>query len=174
MSRLKRLIKKAENTVELIAKANWCVRVESYSGYSGYENSQDMKPTEYDDEAVDLAEEDFEKSKAVLLEVMQESCPHLVDIKFDLDTDDASSYFHGIFSEEPDEEEKARFLDEITGQYSDGWGEGLEQHAFKTEEEDEEYEVEDRETGEYYTEQGNIEHEYFVVLWPDDFKIEFI
>lgn len=173
MSRL-RLVKKAENTVELIAKANWCIRIESYSGYTGYENSRDIKPTEADDEAVDFAQNSFEESKDILLEVLQRECPHLVDIRFDLDTDDASSYFYGTFSEEPDENEKEKFLDEISGQYSDGWGEGLEQNAFKTEEEDEEYEVEDSETGEYYTEQGNIENEYFVVLWPDDFKIELI
>ena len=72
---------------------------------------------------------------------------------------------------ELNEEQKKAVLDYLSGQFSDGWGEGVEQRAFKEDvETEEEYNEEYDEYEEY-----DVNVEYYIHFWqPKNFKLEFI
>lgn len=154
MSRL-RLIKKAESNVKLIAKANWIVEEQYLNLNNKKFGSNFYLPSEDDENALSFVRKKFIAEKEDILKSMQEECPHLIDIDFELKLD-ASSYFYGFFSKELDEEEKQNFLETVEWQYSDGIGKQLEYFEYRTRKKD------------------NMEYSYNIVLYPDDFYIELI
>lgn len=77
-------------------------------------------------------------------------------------------------SRELTEAEKKNLLDYLTGQFSDGYGEGLEQHEFYTETDWETYEEWDDEEEEYYEAEYECTTCHYFHLWqPKNFKLEF-
>ena len=71
--------------------------------------------------------------------------------------------------------EKDALLDYLAGQFSDGYGEGLEQQAFNSYTETVEEEDWDEETQEWYIYPHDIEVNMYLHLWQsDDFKLEFV
>lgn len=71
--------------------------------------------------------------------------------------------------------EKKALLDYLSGQFSDGYGEGLEQQAFTTYTDTETSEEYDEENDEYYEDEYNITVYCFLNLWHrGDFELEFV
>lgn len=71
--------------------------------------------------------------------------------------------------------EKDALLDYLAGQFSDGYGEGLEQQAFNSYTETVDIEDWDEETQEWYTYSHEIEVYMYLHLWQsEDFRLEFV
>lgn len=73
------------------------------------------------------------------------------------------------------DEEKKILLNYLTGQFSDGYGEGLEQNAFYSDTEVEECEEYDEQTGEYFYEEYDVDVNMYLHLWQyKGFHLEFV
>lgn len=73
------------------------------------------------------------------------------------------------------EDEKKALLKYLSGQFSDGYGEGLEQDEFYSAMEYEECEEYDEESEEYYTDEYEVKTSYYLHLWQsEDFALEFV
>lgn len=73
------------------------------------------------------------------------------------------------------EAEKDALLDYLAGQFSDGYGEGLEQQAFNSYTETVEMDTWDEETQEWYMSPHDLEVNMYLHLWQlEDFKLEFV
>lgn len=95
-----------------------------------------------------------------------------VDVK--LISEVPCSWTEIIATRELTDDEKTNLLEYLTGQFSDGYGEGLEQREFHTYKDYEEYEEYDEETGEQYLADAEIYYSCYLHLWQDtDFKLEF-
>lgn len=76
---------------------------------------------------------------------------------------------------ELNEIEKDALLDYLTGQFSDGYGEGLEQHEFNSYTETEESEEWDEEEQETYMSEYDVQVDMYLHLWqPKNFHLEFV
>lgn len=159
MSRLK-LVKEAEE-IDFTIQGTWLFEVNRYGGYDEYvEESFTAQPGEYEeyiDEAVSFAENDFEDVKDIILEQCNDKCKDDEEVRniwFNLGYD--KSYMHIYCNKKFSDETKEKIKEVIIGQYSDGWGEGLEQHPFKSFEDDE-----------------GVQNEFCIKLWTPstDFKI---
>lgn len=77
---------------------------------------------------------------------------------------------------ELNEEQKKAVLDYLSGQFSDGWGEGVEQRPFSEDTEtDEEWIESDDDEDEGYCEEYDVNVEYFIHFWQSkNFKLEFV
>ena len=159
MSRL-RLVKRAEE-MDFTIQGTWLVEVNRYGGNDEYEEeSFTADPSAYDDyidEATSFAENDFEDAKDIILEQCNDECKDgekVLGILFNLGL--YKSYMHIYCNKKFSNETKEKIKEVIIGQYADGWGEGLEQHPFKSFEDDE-----------------GVQNEFCVKLWTPstDFKI---
>lgn len=89
--------------------------------------------------------------------------------------DDLYSWTEVTASRELTTVEKKALLDYLTGQFSDGYGEGLEQIDFATYTETEEEELWDEEEEEYYTDEYEYDVSCYFHLWSHkNFKLELI
>ena len=76
---------------------------------------------------------------------------------------------------ELDDIEKCLLLDYLSGQFSDGYGEGLEQQEFNSYTETEEREEWDEEEQEIYMEEYDVRVDMYLHLWqPKNFRLEFV
>lgn len=73
------------------------------------------------------------------------------------------------------EDEKEALCQYLSGQFSDGWGEGVEQREFTTEKGTEEEEIYDEEEDETYYEEYDVTTYLYIHFWQSEgFKMEFI
>jgi hypothetical protein len=110
------------------------------------------------DTANDFARKDFEDIKSIVMKQMQEKCQEGEEItNIDFDLTSTNSHMHIYSNQSLVQETKEAILDIVNGQYSDGWGEGLEQRSFVKEQ------SEDHGDG--------VDVEYFIRLWPDNVNL---
>ena len=161
-----RLLRLADNKFLYKFSSNWCYWLE------GLDQMVEEAPEYYEEfyrEAKDFVENDFNSFKSEFVEIAQENIPTIIDLNFTLKSEDAIMTV--TYSEEPTNDILEKTKDWITGQYSDGWGEGLEQQSFSSYEDEDEIEYEDEETGEIYTETEKVEKNIYVKLWPKNFSL---
>ena len=93
------------------------------------------------EEGAQFAIDDFDdETKEIIKEQCQEKCQKdevVVDLQFDCD--EKHSYMNVYCNKPFSQETKEAIMDVISGQYSDGWGEGLEQHPFSSGESEDYY-----------------------------------
>ena len=160
-----RLQKLADNKFTYKFASNWVYWVE---GFDRMEEELPENWSEFYREAKEFVENDFNSFKNEFVEIAQKDIPSIIDLAFTLKQDDAIMTV--TYNEEPTDDVLKKTKDWIEGQYSDGWGEGLEQNAFSTYEDENEIEYEDEETGETYTESEPVQRDISVKLHPFEQK----
>lgn len=71
-------------------------------------------------------------------------------------------------------EEKNALLDYLSGQFSDGYGEGLEQQRFTSYTDTATYEEYDEENDEFYDVEYDVEVDCYFHLWDSDLELQFV
>lgn len=69
---------------------------------------------------------------------------------------------------ELDDKQKEEILSELSGQFSDGWGEGFEQHSYAQGTDTIETEEWDEDEQEYYTDTHDVNTHFYVSFWHSD------
>jgi len=152
------LIKTAEAKIVKEFRAPYKMKYYRQSEYDEF-NDEDMAFLvdddvweEYYTEAKQFAEEDFngigEEMLSYLKRDLDDLGNNITGLSFTLDGKE--SVMTVTFDSEPSSEELEKICDWITGQYSDGWGEGLEQRDFANWQEQEQVEIEDEDGRPYY------------------------
>lgn len=127
----------------------------------------DIKQLFKQDEYAELAQ--YLPDDHPLHEVVKEIWVDVKVIKGDL-----YSWTKVVASRELSEREQECLLDYLTGQFSDGYGEGLEQQEFISLRETETYEEYDEELDEYYEDEYEVYASCYLHLWSsNNFRLEF-
>lgn len=90
----------------------------------------------------------------------------LTSAKFELSREKHKSILTMTFNKDITDERAREIMDDIIGQYADGWGENLEDTYFYEDETEEE--VYDDEYDEYV--ELNCEHKYYIVLYTEGYE----
>ena len=149
----------------------WCVWVDNPENNNMEEQPVDILDTHNFEAAKKLAENMFKQSKDILLDVLQETVPTAEDISFELTPENCTTIV--TYSAEPDKDVLDATADFITGQWADGFGEGLEQNEFASCKVEVDVGYEDEETGEYVEDYDMEDEIYYVKLWPENFKLDY-
>lgn len=144
--------------------------VESYELLEYLEEIQKLFTREPEDELAQYIWEDGERDR-LIHGIVTEIWVGVKVIEKDL-----YSWTEVTAKRELTETEMEALLDYLTGQFSDGYGEGLEQHSFNSYTDTETSEEWDEEEQEYYENEYDVQVEMYLHLWHhgDDFKLEFV
>ena len=141
------------------------------NGYNSAENEISVKDVmEFYPEAWEKLQDIVANDKQELFNIFKEQTG-AKSVDFEMDNNGVTKMTY-IFNSDVDENKAKQIIEYTIGQYSDGWGEGLEQEELYTETET--YtETEEDEDGEEYEEEYETEYILTFHLWKRDTKYSY-